>query len=207
LDLLDWRIAEAAPIQLGSHQFAHMNAAEVKKLPIQDGHTGSLFAVQTGSWNNIVPCTGLFSYTGGGAFCCAGNSSYDVTCCNNAFTFSQSDIGRPFMPGFVNASTITTGTASTVTSTALSTVTALSGGVSAQTVGLALGLPLGLIAIAACVTAAFLYRKSQGIHTRSQYTKESKLDGGYFQPKPELGADQPKPKQELTGDQPRHELH
>jgi hypothetical protein len=41
------------------------------------------------------------------------------------------------MPGFVNASTITTGTASTVTSTALgtvtvpSTVTALSGGLGA----------------------------------------------------------------------------
>jgi hypothetical protein len=117
-----------------------MNAAEVRKLPIQDGHTSSLFAVQTGSWNNIVPRTGLFSYTGGKAFCCAGNSSYNVTCCNDAFTFSQNDIGRPFMPGFVNASTITTGTASTVTSTALSTVTALSGGVSAQTVGLALGI-------------------------------------------------------------------
>ena len=189
-----------------------MNAAEVRKLPIQDGHTSSLFAVQTGSWNNIVPCTGLFSYTGGGAFCCAGNSSYDVTCCDAAFTFSQSDIGRPFMPGFVNASTITTGTAFTVTPTALrtvtafSTVTALSSGVSAQTVGLALGLPLGLIAITACVTAAFLYRKSQGIKTRPQYTKESEMGGG-FQPKSELGADQSKPKQELTGDQPRHELH
>jgi len=184
-----------------------MNAAEVRKLPIQDSYTSSLFAVQTGSWNNIVPCTGFFSYTGGGAFCCAGNSSYDVTCCDNSFTFSQSDIGRPFMPGFVNASTITTGTASTVTSTALSTVTALAGGVSAQTVGLALALPLGLIVITACVTAAFLYRKSQGIETRSQYTKESEMNGDCFQPKSELGADQSQPKQELTGDQPRHELH
>ena len=98
------------------------------------------------------------------------------------------------MPGFVNAGTTTTGTAPTVMSTALS------GGVSAQTVGLALGLPLGLIAIAACVIATFLYQKSQGIQTRSQYTKESKLDGVCFQPKPEPGADQSKPKQELTGD-------
>ena len=158
-----------------------------------------------------MPCTGLFSYTGGGAFCCAENSSYDVTCCNDAFTFSQSAIGHPFMPGFVNASTISTGTASSVTFTTLSTATAMSGGISVQTVGLALGLPLGLTSITACAIAVLLYRKRQGIETRSQYTEGSEMNVGNFLlgsiSRPELGSDQRKQTPELTGDQPRHELY
>jgi hypothetical protein len=148
----------------------------------------------------------LFSYYGGGAFCCAGNYSYDATCCDNSFNFGQNDVGGPFMPGFVSTST----SAPTITSTATSPstitaiVTALSSGPSAMIVGVAVGVPLGLIATASCAAAAFLNRRSRMFKEKS--AELEKMRTNYIQPKQDLEVDERR-KQELHGNQLRHELH
>lgn len=211
--LLVWHIVEAALTVPGPHQDARWNVVKVGEPLVQFYHS-SLSAVALDTFCNIVPCQGAFSYTGGGAFCCAGNSTYDSTCCDSSFYFSQSDVGKPFVPASFNATSSAASIRSTVTShstaTAVITLAASSTGPNAKAVGLAVGLPLGLIAAASCAAAVILYRDSQ--RSKKNLGKLQDARTSYIQSEPELH-ESSKPelhavaKQGLQGDQRRHELH